>query len=68
MEERGQGDDPAGLSPAKQHCNRTQEAGLVPGPVWKLPGNYTPAGFEPQNFRPVTSLYSDDAIPAATIY
>jgi len=30
--------------------------------------NYTTVGFEPQNFRSVRSLYSDDAIPAATIY
>jgi hypothetical protein len=68
MKVGGQGQAPTGLSPGKKHCTCLQEDGWAPGHIWKVPGNFTPAGFEPQNFQSVASLYCDDAIPAAKFY
>jgi hypothetical protein len=41
-----------------------REARGTPGPVWAGTENRTPTGFHPRLVQPVTSRYTDGAIPA----
>jgi hypothetical protein len=44
-----------------------QEAGWAPGSVWTGAETPPPAGFDPRTVQPVTSRYTDCAIPAPRV-
>jgi hypothetical protein len=62
----GQLHAPAAFAPGKYKLLIVQEAGWAPGPVWAGCGKSRPTpGFDPRNFQPVASRYTDWAIAAS---
>jgi len=47
------------FAPGKDPVPTVQEAGWVPGPVWRGAENLAPPGFDPRAVQPVASRYTD---------
>jgi hypothetical protein len=60
----GQHHAPAAFTPGKDPVPIVQEVGWALEPVWMGAENLAPPGFDLRTFQPVTSRYTDYAIPA----
>jgi hypothetical protein len=55
----GQHHAPAAFTPGKDPVPIVQEAGLALEPVWTGVENFVQPGFDPRNFQPVASRYTN---------
>ena len=61
-------DGPTALPPGRSTGSLYEELGWVPGPFWlstEMRNNLAPVGFKLRTVQPITSRYTDYAVPVS---